>query len=140
MKRNFTLILGMLLLFVNSTQAQSKVFTISGKVTSFEESLALKGVSILVKGTNIYSRTQADGRYSIEVPEGSGVLVFELKDFDTQEVIISGKKQYDVVLKRNVGNALLKNDPGQEHVFAALREERLLTSFVCNSHNYLNKK
>ena len=50
-----------LLLAGGNAIAQSKTFTISGKVTSFEESLSLEGVSIHVKGTKFFTGTQADG-------------------------------------------------------------------------------
>lgn len=98
----FTLLL---LVFGNNLLAQAKPYTISGKVTSFEESLALEGVSIYVKGTKNSTGTQPDGTFTIEVIPDNKVLVFELKDYETIEVNISGEKQYDIVLKRNNNNA-----------------------------------
>jgi hypothetical protein len=59
MKRTFSILAALLLsLFGHNAIAQTKVFTISGKVISFEESFALEGVSIGIKGTNKYTVTQ----------------------------------------------------------------------------------
>lgn len=90
-------------LFVFAAQTaigQAKTFTIHGKVTSFEESLALEGVSIYIKGTKYYTGTQADGTFSLDVSSDQKALVFELKEYETTELPISEKKEYNVVLKR----------------------------------------
>jgi TonB-dependent starch-binding outer membrane protein SusC len=111
MKRNISIVMALLLLlFGSNVIAQTKTFTISGKVTSFEESLALEGVSILVKGTKNLTGTQADGTFSIDVSPGNKVLIFELKDYETQEVSIKGKEQYDVILKRKANSAQIISD------------------------------
>lgn len=90
--------------FVN---AQTSKVTVSGKVTSFEESFALEGVSISVKGTNKSTGTQPDGTFSISLSPDDKILVFQLEGYQTEEVKISIQKEYDVVLKRNAGTAAL---------------------------------
>lgn len=80
--------------------AQSKTFTINGKVTSFEESLALEGVTIKVKGTQNVTGTQSDGTFSIDVTDSKQVLVFALRDYETQEISVGSQKDFDIVLKR----------------------------------------
>lgn len=87
--------------------AQSKSSTIGGKVTSFEESLALEGVTISVKGTNIITGTMADGTYSLDLPAGNRVLIFELKDYSKKEITINNEKQVDVVLTRAEGSVMV---------------------------------
>lgn len=106
MKRKLSTVLVLLILIsAGNSIAQQKIYTISGKVTSFEESLALEGVSILVKGTKNYTGTQADGTYSIDISPENKILVFELKEYNTQEVSLSGKKVYDVTLIRTGNSA-----------------------------------
>src|SRR4051794_40294152 len=101
MKRNISVILVLLFAFImGSVSAQSKTFTINGKVTSFEESLALEGVTVKVKGSQYATGTQSDGTFSIDIKDAKQVLVFELRDYETQEVSIGDQKDVDVVLKR----------------------------------------
>jgi hypothetical protein len=35
----------------------------------------MPGVNILVKGTSVGTTTDANGKYSIELPDGDGILV-----------------------------------------------------------------
>src|SRR5690606_36859709 len=44
----------------------------------------LPGVSVLIKGTTIGTVTDADGNYSITVPDGSSVLTFSFIGFVSQ--------------------------------------------------------
>ena len=114
MKRTFSILAFLMIsLFGSNAMAQSKVFTISGKVISSEESFALEGVSIIIKGTNKYTGTQADGTFSIDVSDENKILIFELKEYETQEISITGKKEYNVVLIRKGNSAHLLNN--QQH-------------------------
>ncbi|MCS7019559.1 MAG: TonB-dependent receptor [Cytophagales bacterium] len=71
---------------------------ISGTVTDGVEKVPLPGVSILIKGTNSGTSTDAEGRYRINVPSGSQVLVFSFVGFATQEVEIGNRTTIDVTL------------------------------------------
>ncbi len=60
--------------------------SVSGRVIDGADNTTLPGVSVSVKGTQIGTVTDADGRYTIpNVPEGS-TLVFSSLGFETQEV------------------------------------------------------
>ncbi len=62
---------------------------VGGTVTG-ERNEALVGVTVVVKGTNIGSITDADGRYALtNVPQGS-TLVFTYFGYLTQEVEVTG--------------------------------------------------
>jgi hypothetical protein len=116
MKTTFLILAFLLIsLFGSNAMAQSKTFTISGKVISSEESFALEGVSIVIKGTNKYTGTQADGTFSIDVSDENKILIFELKEYETQEISINGKKEYNVVLIRKGNSTHLLNNQ-QYHV------------------------
>ena len=95
--------------FTGLIKAQSTVFTVSGKVTSFEESIALKGVRISVKGTNNISATLSNGTFAINVSPENKILVFEYKDYETKEVVIKNEKRIDMILQRDGTSALLLN-------------------------------
>jgi hypothetical protein len=101
MKKLFLLAIPVLsAVFPSVIKAQSKAITISGKVISFEESLALEGVSITVKGTNKNSGTQADGTFSISITPEEKSLVFSLAGYQTQELAITERTDYEIILKR----------------------------------------
>lgn len=46
--------------------------TITGTVTSADDGSALPGVNVLLKGTGTGTATDAKGKYSIQIPSGSG--------------------------------------------------------------------
>jgi len=83
--------------------AQSKIITINGRVTSFEESLPLEGVSIVVKGDSVSTGTQADGSFSLPIVPGEKRLLISLAGYEKQEIPITKAIEYNIVLKRGTG-------------------------------------
>ena len=71
--------------------------TISGKVTD-EKGEALPGVSIILKGTQQGTSTDADGRYQITAPDGDPVLIFSFVGYLSQEKTIGSASVLDVQL------------------------------------------
>ncbi|MCX2453730.1 TonB-dependent receptor [Pedobacter sp. PLR] len=70
---------------------------ISGSVKD-SAGLVMPGVTILVKGTKKGTSTDAQGKYTISVPERS-VLIFSLVGYQTQErVVTAGTKTINVVM------------------------------------------
>lgn len=102
MKKKFISAVLVSLLAIAAT-AQSKIITINGKVTSFEESLPLEGVGVQVKGGNNNTGTQADGTFSLQVGPEDKALQLRLTGYETIEVPITKSKEYDIVLKRSNG-------------------------------------
>ncbi|MGV3604568.1 MAG: SusC/RagA family TonB-linked outer membrane protein [Dyadobacter fermentans] len=70
---------------------------ITGKVTD-EKGEALPGVSILIKGTQQGTATQADGTYSLTVPDENAVLVFSYVGFLSREVTVGSGSVLNVTL------------------------------------------
>lgn len=62
----------------------------------------LIGVSVRLKGTSIGISTDNNGRFSINVPEASGILVFSYLGFISQEVAINGRAAVDVKMVEDV--------------------------------------
>lgn len=75
--------------------------TVAGRVLD-ETSSPLPGVNILVKGTSIGTTTDADGRYSIDVPEGNETLVFTFIGYTTQEVAIDNRSVIEISMSPDV--------------------------------------
>jgi TonB-dependent SusC/RagA subfamily outer membrane receptor len=75
--------------------------SITGTVSS-QGGEPIPGVNILQKGTTNGTTTDADGKYSIVVPEGDAVLVFSFIGYATQEVTINGRSVINVALVEDV--------------------------------------
>ena len=71
---------------------------ISGHVTARDGSGPLPGVNVLVKGSNVGTATNAEGFYTLEVPDGPAVLVFSYIGFASQEVAVDGQTSIDAAL------------------------------------------
>ena len=99
-----SIIIALLAILNNAVIAQEKPTPISGKVISFEESFPLEGASVVVKGTRNQTGTQVDGSFTLVLQQADSVIVVSYEGFASQEVKInSGKKEYDIVLRR-LGN------------------------------------
>jgi Ca-activated chloride channel family protein len=95
--RNFILLLAPILLAVLSFKAPQYA-TITGKITN-ESGKPIGTVSIMHKSSKVSSVSNADGVYSISVPEKTGVLVFTMIGYDSKEVKIENQNTINVVLK-----------------------------------------
>lgn len=58
----------------------------------------LPGVNILVKGTTSGTITDFNGVFSLSVPDGKATLVFNFVGFQTQEVMVMDKRQFQITL------------------------------------------
>jgi TonB-linked SusC/RagA family outer membrane protein len=72
--------------------------TITGKITSSEDSEGLPGVNVIVKGTSQGTVTDVNGDYSIEVPGEESILVFSSVGFTTEEIVIGNRSSIDLTL------------------------------------------
>lgn len=75
--------------------------TVSGKVTSVEDGQSVPGVNVVVKGSTTGTTTDADGKYTLSVPDGS-TLVFSFIGFQTKEVAVGDQTIIDVSLTTDV--------------------------------------
>lgn len=93
MKKHIVLIIS-LFFTIGSVWAQS--YSVNGVVTD-DSNETLPGVNIVVKGTDLGSVTDLDGRYSIKAKKGD-ILVFSFIGFKNKDVKIDREK-INVVLK-----------------------------------------
>ena len=82
---------------VSSGDINLQEVRITGKVTSASGD-PMPGVSVVVKGTVTGTTTDANGNYSINVPDNA-VLVFSSVGYETAEVSVNGKTTINVVLQ-----------------------------------------
>lgn len=90
---------GLCMLFsVFTALAQSRV--VSGVVTGGDDGLPMPRVTVLEKGTNNGTLTDLDGRYSINVSDGS-TLIFSFVGYISKEVQVGSQGAVNIVLEVN---------------------------------------
>ncbi|HEX5555788.1 MAG TPA: SusC/RagA family TonB-linked outer membrane protein [Chitinophagaceae bacterium] len=72
-------------------------FEVRGKVTD-QSGGSLAGVSIALKGTQTGTITDAEGSYSLTLPDGNGTLVFSYIGYTQREVPVNGRSVINVSL------------------------------------------
>lgn len=82
--------------------AMAQQRTVSGKVTASEDGLPLPGVNVVLKGTTTGAVTDGDGRYTLNVPNEGGLLIFSFIGYTTQEINMGSQSILDVSLKADV--------------------------------------
>ncbi|WP_229202907.1 TonB-dependent receptor [Arcicella rosea] len=75
--------------------------TITGKITSADDSQAIPGVSVIVKGTSRGTTTDASGVYKIAAANNA-TLVFSAVGFSSKEVAVANRSVVDVKLNTDV--------------------------------------
>ena len=71
--------------------------SISGTISD-NEGVPMPGVNVMVKGTLTGSATDANGRYTIAVPDRDAVLVFSYIGYQTQEFVVGNQTQINVAM------------------------------------------
>lgn len=78
-------------------KAELPPVTVKGRVTD-TSGVPLAGVSVQLKGSSIGVTTNADGEFTIDVPDGNGMLVFSFIGFTQQEIAANGSTSMEVKL------------------------------------------
>jgi TonB-linked SusC/RagA family outer membrane protein len=94
MRRILTLLLGVLMI---GSQLLAQNRTISGRITDAQGN-GVPNASITVKGTTLGTATDNSGSFSLAVPSTARTLVVTSVGFESQEIAISTRSSYDVVL------------------------------------------
>ncbi len=71
---------------------------VTGTVTDQDGGGALPGVNVRVKGTQLGTATDSDGKFTLSVPQNSTTLVFSFIGYAEQEVSIANVNSVSVVL------------------------------------------
>ncbi|MWB93295.1 SusC/RagA family TonB-linked outer membrane protein [Flavobacterium sp. GA093] len=94
----FKLLFVFCLFAFQSLQAQN---TVKGTVTDASSGIPIPGANVMVKGTKTSTSTDFDGKYSINVPNLSGILIVSYVGSGTIEVPVSGQTTINVGLVEN---------------------------------------
>jgi TonB-linked SusC/RagA family outer membrane protein len=93
------------LLLILSAAASAQINHLKGKVTD-ENGAGLAGVSVLVKGANNGTSTDATGNFSMNITNGNGTLVVSFVGYGTQEIAINNRPSVNITLTSGGGQAL----------------------------------
>ncbi|MBX2875315.1 MAG: TonB-dependent receptor [Saprospiraceae bacterium] len=74
---------------------------VSGTILS-DEGDPLIGVTVLVKGTSVGTVSDFDGKYSLDVEDANGTLVYSYTGYEPQEIAINGRSIIDITLALGV--------------------------------------
>lgn len=77
--------------------SKADTMTVSGKIASAAGD-PLQGVTVTIKGTSVAGMSDADGTYTLSIPDGKNILVFSLIGFLTQEVDIRNRSNLDITM------------------------------------------
>ncbi|MCC5908393.1 MAG: SusC/RagA family TonB-linked outer membrane protein [Balneolaceae bacterium] len=77
-----------LLLFAFNFTLDAQQRTITGTVTFIEDGDPLPGVNVMIPGTQTGTTTDADGNYSLEIPDDTNMLSFSFIGMATKEVAV----------------------------------------------------
>ena len=91
-----------LLIALFQAEAQAQPASVKGQVTEESTGSPVPGASVMIKGTDTGTVTDADGRYILQNVSGDATLVFSFIGYEIQEVTISGRSTVDVQLKESL--------------------------------------
>ncbi|GAB3960674.1 TonB-dependent receptor [Spirosoma harenae] len=75
---------------------------ITGRVTSAQDGQTLPGVNVVVKGTTTGATTDANGNYSITVPNPNAVLLLTSIGLNSQEVTVGNRTVVNIVMQEAI--------------------------------------
>lgn len=91
-----------MVLMISLTQVMGQDRSVSGRVTSADDSGGLPGVNVLIKGTTSGSVTDIEGNYKLNVTGGDVILVYSFVGFETRELAVGNRTTIDVVMRADI--------------------------------------
>ncbi|RZK33154.1 MAG: SusC/RagA family TonB-linked outer membrane protein, partial [Pedobacter sp.] len=86
---------------LTSTASIIKLKTITGKIVDAQDGAPLPGAGVSVKGGTQSATTDANGNYTIAVPDDNAILIFRYVGYVAQEILVGSRTKIDVSLKAN---------------------------------------
>ncbi|HZK95520.1 MAG TPA: TonB-dependent receptor [Prolixibacteraceae bacterium] len=97
---NFKVVNRQILLFPNNliNLAEQQGKKVSGKVTD-QNGVAIPGAAVVVRGTTTGASSDNDGSFSLVIPTDAKALIISFVGMKSQEIVISGKTIFNIVLE-----------------------------------------
>ncbi|GAB2781415.1 SusC/RagA family TonB-linked outer membrane protein [Rhabdobacter roseus] len=81
-----------------TTKPEVAELVVKGRVTAKEDGAGLPGVNVILKGTQVGTSTDAEGKYAITVPDRESVLIFSFIGYNTQEIQVLDQSTINIEL------------------------------------------
>ncbi|WP_349315532.1 TonB-dependent receptor [Chitinophaga sp. MM2321] len=81
------------------TPVRTAAVTVTGRITDAASHDPLPGVTVAVEGTSIGSVTDANGKYTLQAPSESSILVFSYIGYIPQKVAVGGRSEISIQLE-----------------------------------------
>ncbi|WP_165503518.1 SusC/RagA family TonB-linked outer membrane protein [Pedobacter hiemivivus] len=75
---------------------------IRGVITDKKDGKPLPGVTVLIKGTKVGTQTDKDGRFSLNVPDGSELLLIRFVGYKAQEIPIADVVSFTIKMEEDL--------------------------------------
>ncbi len=106
--------------------------TITGVLTDKNATnKALSNATVVIKGTNIYTNTDGEGKYSLSVSAGDYIVEFSLPGYETTEAIVTVKEGETTIINEmlvaasyNLKEVVVKSTRNREKETALLLEQK----------------
>ncbi|MBD2701205.1 TonB-dependent receptor [Spirosoma sp. BT702] len=102
MRKFYSLICWSVLLAILPGWLLAQGVRITGRVTSTQDGQPIPGVNIVVKGTTNGVSTDANGNYTINVPDNSAILLLTSIGLVTQEVTVGNRTVINVQMQESI--------------------------------------
>jgi TonB-linked SusC/RagA family outer membrane protein len=106
MKFSIRVLLGMCFMLSLLTPAWAQNMQVTGKVTRKTTGEPLAGASVVLKGTNTTTTTNATGAFTISIPQAGGTLVVTYAGMALQEIPVTKAGEVNIALDDNTGSTL----------------------------------
>ena len=80
--------------------SQDSQFPVTGVVVDGQR-ISMPGVAVHIKGTNVGTITDAEGKYKIPVSDAKSVLVFSFVGFQTQEITVGTRRTINISMSES---------------------------------------
>lgn len=90
----------LLVLLLFSTNVAFAQVNVRGKVVD-QTGETLIGVNVVVKNTHLGTITDANGEFSLAVPNSNATLIFSYVGYSSQEIALEGRTYLDVILQQD---------------------------------------
>lgn len=84
------------------TTTAEQEFVLNGTVRNATTNQPIEGASVIVRGANIASKTDTEGRYSIEIPYRDAVITVSYIGFQPQQINVNGQTEINIDLVDDV--------------------------------------
>lgn len=85
-----------------SLSPETPIRTVSGKVTSQEDGVALFGINVIITGTTTGTMTDIDGNYQLSISSDQESLSYSFIGYENKEVEIGSRSVIDLAMSEDV--------------------------------------